>query len=128
MAGHAQTTIAGYVGREPELRYTQNGVPVCDFSVAVTLRLGKDDAGNPREETIWHRVTCWRGLAEIAAQFVQKGGLVVVVGTARASAYINKAGEAAASLDVTADTLELFGNRDERRAGPAPANGDDIPF
>jgi single-strand DNA-binding protein len=110
MAGYTQTIIIGNVGRDPsEIRYTSSGVAVCDFSVAVTRKYGP--AENRTEKTTWYKVTCWRNLAEIAAQYVRKGGQVMVVGTVEASAYIDKNNQPQASLDMTADNFQLLGGR-----------------
>jgi single-strand DNA-binding protein len=136
MAGWEQTIIVGNVGRDPELRYTQQGVPVCDFSVAVTRRFGREDQGERREKTTWYRVTCWRQQAEIAAQYVRKGTQIMVVGTVEASAYQDRAGQPAASLNLTANNFQLLGSRDGgagERGGyddfaPPPDDVGDIPF
>lgn len=130
MSGWSQTIIVGNVGRDVEMRYTQAGIPVASFSVAVTRKFGSGD--DRQEKTTWYKVTCWRQLAEIASQYVKKGMQVMVAGTVDVSAYVNKAGEAAASLELTADTLQMLGGRSEAEAagerGLPQANGGDIPF
>ena len=133
MAGWDQTIIVGNVGRDPELRYTQSGIPVCDFSVAVTKRYGRDEAGNQREKTVWYRVTCWRQRAEIASQYVHKGMQIMVVGSVEASAYLDRSGQPASSLDLTADNFQMLGSRGERMEGDygdfaPPDDVGDIPF
>jgi single-strand DNA-binding protein len=138
MAGWSQTIVVGNVGRDPEMRYTQSGIPVCSFSVAVT-RKWTDRATNERkEETIWHKVTCWRQLAETANSYVRKGGQIMVIGQVRASAYTDKNNQPAASLELTADTFQLLGSRADGEGAPqggydygqgAAQDGvDDIPF
>lgn len=137
MAGFAQTIIIGNVGRDPELKYTQSGVAVCDFSVAVTVRFGKTETGDRKEKTTWYRVSCWRQLGEVAAQYVQKGTQIMVVGTVEASAYLDKSGQPAASLELTATNFQLLGSRGDVQGGgrenyndfaPPPENVGDIPF
>jgi len=127
MAAYNQLTIVGNVGKDPAMRYTKDGVPVCDFSVAVNEKRGGE------ETTLWVRVTCWRQLAEIANQYVRKGAPVMVAGRANVSAYTNKAGQPAASLELTADNLVLLGSRADTGAGgddflPPPDNVSEIPF
>jgi single-strand DNA-binding protein len=112
MAGYQHTFIIGNVGREPELRYTQSGVAVCDFSVAVSR---KWDGG---EETTWFRVSAWRGLAETVSQYVTKGMQVMVTGRVSASAYVGKDGEARASLELTAQDIQFLGRPGERHDAP----------
>jgi single-strand DNA-binding protein len=133
MAGWDQTIIVGNVGRDPELRYTQSGVAVCDFSVAVTKRFGRDETGNNREKTTWYRVTCWRQQAEIAAQYVHKGMQIMVIGTVEAKAYLDRSGQPAANLELTADRFQMLGSPGQRMegdygSGPAPDDVGDIPF
>lgn len=109
--------VIGNVGREPEMRYLQNGTAVCSFSVAVTKRW-KSGNGEQRENTRWVRVSAWRGLAETANSFVRKGMQVFVEGEAEASAYINKSGEAVATLEITASNIVFLGARgDNHDAG-----------
>lgn len=124
MAGYNQLTIVGNVGREPELRYTQAGVPVCDFTVAVNEKYGE------RETVTWVRVSCWRQLAEIAAKYVRKGGQVMAAGRVSVSAYADKQGQPAASLELTADKLVLLGSRGDGEGEYAPPVDDmgNIPF
>jgi single-strand DNA-binding protein len=112
-------TILGNVGRDPELRYLQNGVAVCDFSVAVNKRFNVN--GEQREETTWFRVTCWRQLAETVKQYLTRGRQVMIVGEVRATAYLDKSGQPAATLEITAQTIKFIGGRD---GGGASGGGD----
>jgi len=63
--------VAGNLGRDPELRYTGDGTPVANFSVATNRRISRQD-GTSRDETVWFRVTVWRRQAEICNQYLQK--------------------------------------------------------
>ena len=142
MAGYQYTVIVGNVGRDPELRYLQSGVPVCEFSVAVTERWNdrNNPGGEKREKTTWYRVTAWRQLAEICNQYVQKGMQILVTGTVEARAYIGQDGQAQASLELTARDIQFLGQRGEREGGdysggggrnqfaPPPDDMGDIPF
>lgn len=127
MPNWMQTIIVGHVGRDVTLRYTQDGTPVCDFSVAVTTKSGKGE--NRVEKTTWFKVTCWRQLAETAKEYVRKGGAIMVVGTINVSAYTDKSGQPAASLELTASSFQLLGRRGDEDA-PAPGDKDmgNIPF
>lgn len=108
---YQQITIVGNVGREPELRYTNSGIAVCDFSVAVNRRT-KTSSGEQIDETTWFRITAWRNLAEVVAQYLKKGRQVMVVGTVKASAYLDKAGQPAATLEITANEIKFLGSRE----------------
>jgi single-strand DNA-binding protein len=137
MAGWSQTLIIGNVGRDPTFKYTQSGIAVCDFSVAVTRRFGGRDGAEKQEKTTWYRVTAWRNLAEVANSYVRKGTQIMVVGQVEVSAYLDKNNQPAASLELTADNFQLLGSRVDREAGeggqyedfaPPPDNMGDIPF
>jgi single-strand DNA-binding protein len=121
-----QFSIIGNVGNTPELRYTQQGVAVCDFSVAVNKRY-KTANGEQREETTWVKVTCWRGLAENVAQYLKKGRQVYVSGEASVSAYMSKDNsEPRASLELTANNVTFIGGRDDAQSGGD--SGESLPF
>jgi single-strand DNA-binding protein len=137
---YQKTVVVGHLGKDPEMRYTPSGVPVTSFNVATT-RKWTNANGEQQEKTTWFRVTCWRKLAELAAQYLQKGRLVLVEGDIEAQAYTDREGNARASLELTASTLKFLGSRGEMPEGavagqaPAgrggddfPANEDEIPF
>ena len=142
MASFNRITIVGYLGRDPELRYTPDGTPVCDFSVATTERR-KDRAGEPQDITTWFRVTVWRRQAELAGQYLAKGRQVYVEGRLIQKEYQDRDGNTRFNLEVTASDIQFIGSRgeegssvrNESSASPhpqeAPASGvteDDIPF
>jgi len=114
---YQQITIIGNVGRDPDLRFTPQGIAVCDFSVAVNKRVGGQNNTEPRDETTWFRVTCWRQLAETVAKYVKKGKQIMIVGEVSASAYTDKNQQPAATLEITAQTVKFLGSRDENEEG-----------
>ena len=105
-----QTIIVGNLGQDPELKYTPTGIAVCNFSVAVNTRWTDKD-GEKKEKVTWYRVAAWRGLAENCAQYLSKGRQVMVTGTVEASAWIDKEGEARASLELTARDVRFLGGK-----------------
>ena len=96
-----QSIIIGHLGRDPELRYTPSGKPVCDFSVATNL--GKD------KPPVWWKVTAWGKLAENCNQHLAKGMPVQCVGTATASAWQDRDGNPRASLELVARNVTFLG-------------------
>lgn len=117
--------IVGHVGRDPELRYTQSGVAVTDFSIATNEVWGSGD--DRQEKTTWFRVTCWRGLAETVAQYVKKGKPILVEGTVDATAWTDDSGNPRAQLEITARTVKFLPSGD-RQGPPPPESLGDIPF
>jgi len=131
MAGYQYTIIIGNVGRDPEMRYTQSGVAVCDFSVAVSRQWTDRTTNEQREKTTWFRVSAWRGLAETCNQYVRKGMQIMVAGEIDASAYQGQDGQPRASLDLTAREIKFLGRRGEagEEMGAAyPSEAEDLPF
>lgn len=133
---YQRVIIAGNVGKDAEMRYTPNGVPVTSFSVAVNRRWSSA-SGEQQEKTTWFRVTCWRKLAETAGQYVKKGQRILVEGEVEAQAYIDREGNARGTLELTASTFKFLSSRQESGEGGAGAPGggdefpvheDDIPF
>ncbi len=148
MASFNKIIIVGYLGRDPELRYTPDGTPVCNFSVATTERK-KDKSGEFHDVTTWFRVVLWRRQAEIAAQYLTKGKQVYVEGRLAQNEYQDRDGVTRTSLEVQGTDVHFIGPRVEdegaggatRRerntpntpSGPAseeapPVTEDDIPF
>jgi single-strand DNA-binding protein len=109
-----QITIVGNVGNDSEQRYTPSGDAVTSFNVAVTETWTKD--GEKHEKVTWHRVTCWRKLAEITGEYVKKGMRVLVVGTVEARPWTDKSGTNRASLEVTAQTIRFLGARGDTQS------------
>ncbi len=135
---YQRTVVVGHLGRDPEMRYTQEGTPVTSFSIATTRRW-QDREGGQREETTWFRVAAWGKQAEVCNQYLSKGRLVLVEGTVNASAWKGRDGEPRATLELRADRVVFLGQRGEapseepRDAGAGVVAGestaeDEIPF
>lgn len=105
--------LIGNLTKDPESRTTQNGVSLCNFTIAVNRRMGAS-AGQPEAEFV--RVTAWRQLGEICLRYLSKGKKVAVVGSMTASAYIDNDGKARANLLLTADDVEFLSPRSDAEA------------
>src|SRR6186997_2929395 len=102
--------IVGHLGRDPELRYTAQGTPVCSFSMATTERR-KDRSGEAQDQTVWFKVTLWNRLAETASQYLQKGKQVYIEGRLRVEEYTDRDGKPRHSLEVFATDMQFIGTR-----------------
>ena len=102
------TVIVGNLGNDPELRYLPSGTPVCNFSIAVSERWSDRQTGEKREKTTWYRVGVFGAQADACAKYLSKGKQALVVGTVEARAYMNKAGEPAASLELNAREVRFL--------------------
>ena len=130
---YQNVTIVGNVGRDPEMRYTAEGVGVCSFSVAVNRRWTNRQTGEQNEKTTWFRISAWRNLAETCSQYVHKGMLILVTGEIEANAYIASDGQARASLELRAQTVKFLSSRRDSEGyydegDYAAEDVDDIPF
>jgi single-strand DNA-binding protein len=103
--------IVGNLGRDPEMRYTPDGTPVTNFSVATNRRWTQAD-GSPGEETTWFRVTAWDRQAEIAAKYLHRGRQVMVEGRLRPDKatgspriWTGRDGEVRTSYEITAGRI-----------------------
>jgi len=111
MVGFHQTIIIGFVGGTPALRYTSADVPVCSFSVAVTVSWNDKTSGEKKENTTWYKVTCWNKLAEIANKYVKKGSLIMATGTVDVHQYNNRHSLGVANLVLTANELKFLSGK-----------------
>jgi single-strand DNA-binding protein len=133
--------LVGNLGRDPELRYTPQGTPVCNFSIATNERR-KDKNGEMQDTTTWFKVTLWNRQAETAAQYLQKGRPVYIEGRLRVEEWTDRDGKLRHTLEVHATDMQFIGGgrgADEQpmeRAATAGGGGnepadlpdDDIPF
>ncbi len=140
MASVNKVILIGNLGRDPELRYTQGGQAVCNFTLATTERFGGRDGGAVQERTEWHRVVVWGKTAENCAQYLAKGRSVYVEGRLQTRDWEDKEGQKRRTTEITALTVQFLGG--PRGAGaPAGSGGtseapapeaappeDDIPF
>ena len=111
--------ITGRVGSDPELKFTPSGKPVCNFSVAQTPRIKKNDAWEDGE-TIWFRVSVWGFTAEAVVESVTKGALVAIFGRLNQRTYDAKTGEKKTELGVEAETVAIVPTAKQPPQASAP--------
>jgi single-strand DNA-binding protein len=135
--------LVGNLGRDPEMRYTPNGTPVTNLSVATSERWTGQD-GQQQERTVWWRVSVWGRQAEAVNQYLAKGRQVLVEGrinpdpeTGGPRIFTRNDGSPGASYEVRAFTVRFLGGRedagfeapsDEDAPPEADLEGEDIPF
>lgn len=144
MAGVNKAILIGNLGRDPELRYTQNGQAVVNFTLA-TSENWTDKSGQRVDRTEWHRIVAWGKTGELCAQYLSKGRTVYVEGRIQTRDWEDKDGNKRQTTEINAQTVQFLGGpRGEGGGGgPAPggggpgpdmgnsggpAPGDDIPF
>jgi single-strand DNA-binding protein len=118
-----KVTLIGYVGQDPELKYTANGNAVVSFSVATSSSYKSGDEW--KETTQWHNVTAWQNTAEYVGEHVHKGTPVYVEGRIEYQKY-EKDGDTKYFTKIVADTVNVL-ERTSSGEGNADDNND-LPF
>ena len=86
MSGVNKVILVGYVGKDPEVKYLEGGIGVAKFPFATTESY-KNKEGNKVDQTEWHNLVLWRGLAELAEKYVRKGRMLYIEGKIRTRQY-----------------------------------------
>lgn len=124
--------LVGNVGNDPEVRYIESGMPVCNFSLA-TSEVYKNKNGERVTNTEWHRIVLWRGLAEVAEKYVKKGTQVYIEGRIKTRSWDDKDGIKRYTTEIVGDVLQLLGKRSDevtdsgiQNQGVQPTSNPDI--
>ena len=150
--GLNKVMIIGNLGKDPEMKYTQQGKPVTTFSVAVS-RSRRDADGQMKDETEWFRVVAWEKLAETCNDYLRKASKVYIEGRLQTREYQGQDGQTRQSVEIVANEMLILDSRqqggpsggyEERQAAPsrsgagsagsnnfdddADMDADDIPF
>jgi single-strand DNA-binding protein len=104
MAGLNKITIIGFLGTDPEMRYTPNGSPVTSFRIATTRSYSGQD-GERKQETEWFTVTAWTGLAETANTYLRKGQRAYVEGRLHSDTYQGNDGQMRFKNEIIASQI-----------------------
>src|SRR5215204_3752874 len=112
-----RVVLAGNLTRDPELRFTQSGTPVCGFGLAVNRVFSKN------EEVDFFNVSAWRELGETVANYKKKGDPVLVEGRLQYRTWEAQDGSKRSAVDVVADRVEFLGGRSDSDDGPSSGGG-----
>jgi single-strand DNA-binding protein len=143
MASVNKVILIGNLGRDPELRYTQGGQAVTNFTMATSERF-TDRNGDQQERTEWHRIVVWGKTAENCAQYLAKGRSVYVEGRLQTRDWEDKDGNKRQTTEISAQRVQFLGGPRSGGSGagqgagdpagggsaqdPEPGGGDEIPF
>jgi len=122
MASVNKVILVGNLGRDPELRYTQSGQAVANFTIATTERFSTRD-GDRQERTEWHRIVTWGKTAELCAQYLSKGRSVYLEGRLQTREWEDKEGQKRRTTEITAQTVQFLGGRGGGSGGPGGGSG-----
>lgn len=105
--------LIGNLGKDPEVKYTQGGMPVAKFTLATNDRF-KDKEGQWQDRTEWHNITAFQRLAEIVGEYLKKGGKCYIEGSLRTSSWDDKeTGQKKYKTEIIANDLVLLSGRGE---------------
>ena len=109
--------LIGNLTRDPEMRSTNTGIPVCNFSIAVNRRFKNAQTG--QQETDFFNIVAWRQLAELCSRYLVKGRKVAVFGSIQTRSYEAQDGSKRTAFDIVADEVEFLSSAN---AGSAPSS------
>ena len=134
MAGVNKVILVGNLGKDPEVKYLDNGVAVANFSLATTESY-KNKEGEKVSQTEWHNIVLWRGLAEVAEKYLKKGASVYVEGKIKTRKWEDKDGNTRYNTEILVDNMTMLGGKkdsQENSINPsqetASDKADDLPF
>jgi single-strand DNA-binding protein len=123
MASYNRVILVGNLTRDPELRYTPTGTPVCDVGLAVNDRY-KNPNGEWVEQTTFVDVTLWSRPAEVAGEYLNKGSPVLIEGRLKLDSWEGKDGEKRSKLRVVCERMQMLGGKS---GGGGPVEGGSRP-
>lgn len=115
MSGSVNKVILiGNLGKDPEVRRLENGAVVANFSIATSETYVDRTTGERKDNTDWHNVVVWRGLAEVVEKYVKKGTKVYVEGKLKTRSWTDQQGATRYTTEVVADELTILTPRGEQ--------------
>jgi single-strand DNA-binding protein len=141
MAGVNKVILVGNLGKDPEIRHLDNGIAVANFSLATTESY-TNKQGERVNQTEWHNIVLWRGLADVAEKYLKKGNSVYIEGKINTRKWEDKEGVTRYSTDIIADKMTMLGSKSDNSNSTAAAapitpaessssesgGNDDLPF
>lgn len=111
MSGINKVILVGHLGKDPEVRHLEGNVTVASFPLATSETYNKD--GRKIEQTEWHNIVMWRGLADVASKYLQKGKLVYIEGKLRTRSFEDKEGHKKYTTEIVAENFTILGRKSD---------------
>ncbi|MBN1226045.1 MAG: single-stranded DNA-binding protein [Deltaproteobacteria bacterium] len=138
MASINKVILVGYLGADPEIRYTPSGAAVANFRMATTEQWSTKE-GQRQERTEWHRIVAWRKLGEICGQYLHKGSMVYIEGRLQTRSWDDRDGNKRYTTEIIAQGMQMLDRADKSGQPssfdetpppeePPDSNEDEIPF
>lgn len=110
MAGINKVILVGNLGKDPDVTTLESGVKKATFSLATT-EVYKNREGERVENTEWHNIVLWRGLAEIAEKYLKKGQTIYLEGAIKRRSWEDENGAKRYAFDIVGDKMTMIGGR-----------------
>jgi single-strand DNA-binding protein len=117
--------LVGRLGRDPETKYTQQGVPVAKFSLA-TDEQWTDKSGEKQRRTEWHNIVAWSKLAEICQKYLVKGKLVYIEGRLQTQSWDDQEGKKHSRTEIRADNMVMLSSAPGGGGEPGGGGGSPV--
>ncbi len=111
MSGVNKVIILGNLGRDPEVRYSQNGGAIASITVATSESWKDKNTGQKQEKTEWHRVVAFKRLAEIMGEYLHKGSKVYIEGKLQTRKWQDKDGNDRYTTEIVANEMQMLDSR-----------------
>lgn len=109
--GINKVILIGNLGADPEVRYTQNSTAIANLSIATSESWKDKQTGEQREQTEWHRVVCYRRLAEIAGEYLKKGSKVYIEGKLQTRKWQGQDGVDRYTTEIVCNEMQMLDSR-----------------
>ena len=117
MAGSVNKVIlVGNLGKDPEVRYLESGVPVAKFPLATSETFKDKNTGEKREITDWHNIVLWRGLAQVAENYLKKGMKVYVEGKLKTRSWQDENNQTKYTTEIVADQMTMLSRLEDSQS------------
>jgi single-strand DNA-binding protein len=120
MAGVNKVILVGNLGKDPEVRHLESGVPVASFSIATSESYNDKKTGERKTVTEWHNIVLWRGLAEVAEKYLHKGDQIYIEGKLRTRQW-EKDGVTRYTTEIVGENMTMLGSRPRSEESPSVA-------
>ena len=103
--------LMGNLGKSPEIRTLESGVVMCRFPIATSETYKNRKSGEKTSHTEWHNIVLWRGLAEVAEKYLNKGDKILIEGRIRSRSWEDKeSGQMRFITEILADQMQMIGS------------------
>jgi len=116
MAGLNKVMLIGNLGRDPEIRYSQQGLAVVNFSIATSESWTDKNSGQKQEKTEWHRIVVFGKQAEICEKYLSKGSSIYIEGRLQTRSW-EKDGQTHYTTEIVASNFQFLGGRSDNQGG-----------